>query len=623
MSHVRAEEGPWISRAQCALLGVLGICISLLLAELGLKGQILFLEEYLQVFQSSALLDGELGRESAPFSEFMQRPGLLLRGGEQYSVLAPGGAFWLAPGLSVGYPRLMSALACGLGMMLAFRIGRRLRMPRFLFPLLLLLSPMYLLLNASLLPQSLGLCLTLALLDGWIAWRQEGRSLSALGAGLAWLLLFWARPWQALWMGLAFVVDALLQLMRNPKDLRQFRGLSLLALCVVLAFAGQRAWNKQITGSSTRGAMELYEPSELPGFGERRTQGGDVQPVDHTLKRGTWLMFRDLRRMSRWMLDGSSWSLWLGFLLVAHGWSRKWSALWLGGFFSLFLGMAAYWYRAPPWMGPQEVAEALPLILLSISFGLSRIWRKIKHLLLRILIFLPSLAFLCISGWSFLQLQLREMQTKIEQHQLAGDALASLPDQSLLFVEAAHLDLGWGWNIEGLDSPVLQLPVEKQIRVEVAASFPERQAWVLQNPHTGRMLELQGEFQGLQRSAANSHHSRETGENDGEQRVVRPGDPAGFLFYGWYPWLPAGEYECRFRLRWSNVEAAQALRLELMSDEGRTQLAALQLDEGLENTVLRFRLEEPARVEPRVWYGGSGNVSLKDVEILPVSASAE
>jgi len=129
-------------------------------------------------------------------------------------------------------------------------------------------------------------------------------------------------------------------------------------------------------------------------------------------------------------------------------------------------------------------------------------------------------------------------------------------------------------------------------------------------------------WEGRVRAASNSHHSRGTGENEGESRVAMSGrDQAGFLFFGWYPYLPPGEYECRFVLRWSGVRPEAPVRLEVMTAQGNRSLVSRVLAAGLEETALRFRLEETRRVEPRVYFGGSGEVTLRRVEIRPVSDS--
>jgi len=66
-------------------------------------------------------------------------------------------------------------------------------------------------------------------------------------------------------------------------------------------------------------------------------------------------------------------------------------------------------------------------------------------------------------------------------------------------------------------------------------------------------------------------------------------------------------------LRWSEVDEDAPLRLEVMMREGQQSLGSLALDAGLDESVIRFSLSEAERVEPRVYYGGSGQVTLRRV----------
>jgi hypothetical protein len=97
-------------------------------------------------------------------------------------------------------------------------------------------------------------------------------------------------------------------------------------------------------------------------------------------------------------------------------------------------------------------------------------------------------------------------------------------------------------------------------------------------------------------------------------------DQPGYLFYGWYPYLPPGIYECRFDLRWSGVNADSPLRLEAMADLGSRSLGEQILAEGVEQTVIQFVISEALQVEPRVYFGGSGSVTLRGVSFTRIPA---
>jgi hypothetical protein len=80
----------------------------------------------------------------------------------------------------------------------------------------------------------------------------------------------------------------------------------------------------------------------------------------------------------------------------------------------------------------------------------------------------------------------------------------------------------------------------------------------------------------------------------------RPGTPAGFLTFGPYRPLPAGQYVARFRVR------GYGLRLDVASDFGRRVLAERAVDPGPDWVVeaLPFAVEHAKPLELRVAWDG-------------------
>jgi hypothetical protein len=85
-------------------------------------------------------------------------------------------------------------------------------------------------------------------------------------------------------------------------------------------------------------------------------------------------------------------------------------------------------------------------------------------------------------------------------------------------------------------------------------------------------------------------------------RIVagRPGEPAGFLTFGPFRPLPAGQYVARFRVR------GYGLRLDVSSDFGRRVLAARAVDPGPDwvDGILPFTVERATPLEFRVAWDG-------------------
>ena len=370
-----------------------------------------------------------------------------------------------------------------------------------------------------------------------------------------------------------------------------------------------------------------FEPSEQWGFGLRRTQGGDVEAVDHTFRRGGELLWQNLREVDRWMLGtfGGTLLVWLG--LTAHGWSRRWSGLIVGVLACAAFGYAGFWDPGQSEIGPLHYADFLVFLLIPGALGLSRIYRKQSGHVWR-----QVLVSLCVTGW-ILYFSIpyglghaRELRDRYETSWQIAQLVEALPGPALVFLPE-ELDLEPGLRINlalnerGLDSPVLRLQARPEDYRALAETFPGRTVYSLQVDPVVDLTPVEASWEDLSRSAANSHHFRGTGVNDPEvgSRTAEAGrDEAGFLFYGWYPFLPPGSYECRFDLRWADVDEDAPVRIEIMTHLGKKTLGERELSGGLEETVLQFTLEEALQIEPRVYFSGSGTVTLREVRIRRV-----
>jgi hypothetical protein len=277
-------------------------------------------------------------------------------------------------------------------------------------------------------------------------------------------------------------------------------------------------------------------------------------------------------------------------------------------------------------------ADFLVFLLIPGALGLSRIIRKqTGHF------WHQTLLSLAVAGWilyfsiPFGLGHARELRSRYEVSWRIARMVEALPEPALVFLpqeldSEPGLRINLALNARGMESPVLRLQARPEDYRALAESFPDRTVYALQVDPLVDLTPVEARWQDLSRSAANSHHFRGTGVNEPEtgSRTARAGrDQAGFLFYGWYPFLPPGTYECRFELRWSEVDEDAPVRIEMMTHLGKTSLGKRELAGGLEETVIQFTLDEALQVEPRVYFGGSGSVTLRDVRVRRVVAERE
>jgi len=166
-------------------------------------------------------------------------------------------------------------------------------------------------------------------------------------------------------------------------------------------------------------------------------------------------------------------------------------------------------------------------------------------------------------------------------------------------------------------SASLRLRAHPADRAAVSAAFPERSAFELELEGGPRLASFTGVPPPLRRTGANGHLAQGTAENDGDERVSDASRHlAGYLYYGWYLFLPPGRYEARFDLRWEQVRTEAPVSIEVATQLGLSILGHRSVAGGLTDTVVPFTLEQLTQVEPRVRFGGTGRVRLRSIEFV-------
>ena len=585
---------------ELCVLGVLAFGASQVMALCVFQWQTVTGDEGSYLFQANCFLDGVLKRDCPVFHPLLSYDMIILRPDAGWvSRYPPGHGLWLVPGVWIGFPHVMSSLAAAITVMCSYEVGCRLRFPRFLLPVLLLISPFFLFMHGTLLSHTSGLAAVSVMFLAYLSWRQ------------------------ALLIAIPFGLDCLYQIHRDRRNIALWLGSTLFAGGAAVGIGVYMAYNAAVTGDAGLPTYLYYEASEGLGFGARRTQGGAGFRIEHTFLRGVTYLWNNIRLMDSWML-GVPFSLVAWLALVVHGWSRRWSLVLLGACLMVCAGYVYFWYPGITDVGPVYYTELLLFVMVLAGFGLSRMWRKgeatprrraASFFVMGILLFIASIGF-SLNEADRLRVQLADRVAFAE-------TLRELPEQAIVFrqpIRDRYLDHFIGLNEAGLDSDPLILRSRSDNDALIAAHFPERSAWTLSysNEHFV-VTPLEQTGTPLKVDAVRTHRDRNVGENQDDRRVVKSDAQAGLLVYGWYTYLAAGDYELHFDMRWSGVEGETPVTIELAIDQGKTVACSAELSEGLSSTTLRFHLEQLAEVEPRIHYGGSGTVSVKSLELVPVA----
>ncbi len=539
---------------------------------------------------------------------------------------SPGHALWLTPGVLAGEPRFMVALAAVVSCLCISAAGIRLGLHKLMMPLLLLCSPFFLFMHATLLSHTSGLAAVSVMLWAYIRWKQEGKAFFAALAGLAWAFFFLNRSFSALLLAAPFGIDALVDLLR----LRTARSLSTTLLFAVSAILGgilYLGYNYLAVGDPFTPTYLYYEPSDNLGFGSRHIQDGTVH---HTLVRGIENLWQNLLLLDKWLFGIRTYFV-LFVVCLVGGWRRRWSGLFLGVIVSVAVGYIFFWYKGVSYTGPVYYFELLPFILLSIGFGLQCLgqqsWIGSPHgkgiaCLIGILCLFQVGSFFYAEG------------KKIRDQQATMSALhrviESAPENSMVFVDTAyrglhrHVKRGLAFNPQGEESdPLIALTGAVHPKVGYR-SYPGKQYFHIQQDGEQFILQPLETSVPLNYSFSSTQAHSQVGqkrvtENGKGEIVIEQGDGSevGYMVFGMYRYLVPGEYILAVDIEVTATESDKPVTIELAQDQGQSILIAKNLGDLKGGRYeLPFTIEVIGEVEPRIHYGGSGSVTIGDMCII-------
>jgi hypothetical protein len=333
-------------------------------------------DEFANLWQAHVYADGSLSLPSPDEPRSFLVPFVIDYHGQRFAKYPPGWPAALSLGARADAAWLVNPLLAGLAVWLTFRLGSKLlgEWPGVLAALLLLSSPMFLMLSASMMSHIFGLVLGLVFTLCWIELflgKEDGGARAGpkpvvlvVLAGLSLGLLALTRPWTAAALAAPFVIHGAVRLAHGDKGDR-IRLLSVAGIAGVLA-ACVPLWQYAVTGEAWLNPYTLWWPYDRLGFGA----GIGVTESGHNLY---WALYNVRFSLRTGMHDLFGWPylswLFLPFGLVALRRDRR--AWLLAGIpLALITFYAAYWIGS--WLfGPRYYAESLPALAVVSAAGIA------------------------------------------------------------------------------------------------------------------------------------------------------------------------------------------------------------------------------------------------------------
>jgi hypothetical protein len=575
-------------------------------------------DENSYLFQSSTF--GDLAFRRAPPPHPLD---LLLSGGMNvidpelgwFSRYPPGHALWLLPGVWIGLPRLMSALAAALSMWLLTGVARTLRAPWWAAAFFLLFSPYFLFMHGTLLTHTSSMLAVSLMLWAYLLWREERGTRHLAVAGAAWAFLYLGRPYTAALIVPAFGLDGVLIWLRR-RDRKTFLALICFAGAALIGPLLALWYNYAVTGDAMQTPYLLYDPSAALGFNG---------PSRHTLEIGLTHLRSNLRLLDTW-LWGTPWALWafaLCFLASASA-----PLAWLAGIAAVSVagGYIFFYYPGFNTCGPYYYFETLPfLVLLWLLFVQSALRApRAKWVLFGLLAVAAgsSLAFSMRQGAAFRAWTAQEAALQATIRGAPPGSVVAVMGENI--ARGNDLQTRLRFNPRGLDSDPLVIESLEDNDFIVADLFPDRKFFRLRNTQPPGLEPLQRPASGYVMHFRGSRMHALTGRGNGSKdentwcRTASPEDGAGRLAFGRSCIAPPGNLKAVFDLTISNVPSDRPAVLRISAIVGGSVLATNAVFGNLGRTLVEvpFHLPAAAAVEPRVYYGGAGEVSFRSVTLM-------
>ncbi len=609
-----------LSPARLAL-AVVAALLSLLIAKFVYLDVHVTSDENAYIFQAYTFLEGRVTRPLPPIPRIFDHEMIIqCKDIGWASRYAPGHSLWLVPGALLDNPRIMIAVAAGLSLWLMMGCAMLLGAPWWSAAAFMLISPYFLFMHGTVLSHTSAMTGTAAMLWGYLLWARDRKTAGAVLAGLAWAFLFINRSYTAALLAAPIGVDALLDAARNRRDWRVWRGVCVFA---ITAFAGPLLvmwYNRLVTGDAMISTYLYYRPEQKMGFGPW---------MSHSPALGLEHLRNNVRLLDLWLF-GFRGGLPFFIVLLAAGWKARWSLLSAASILIIILGHIAFWYEGVNTCGPFYYFETLPYFVLLWILAVVRLLPIVRSGRKRIIALL-FWTFLAVNACAFMILEGRAIADNHEAYARLHAMIASAPPRSVVAVAGADLFFIEGQlrNPMGVEGDVVAIGSIGARDLIPARYFSDRRFFVLDTRGFPRMYETNFDDSAFQYSLLFSTTFRQVGvtrasEADGILcRFCSPDMGAGWMAFGQYPFLPSGRFRAIFNVILEQVEHDKPVRIEIASNAGSKIIAERFLSGGGTENEYEFEFEigDFRTIEPRVWYGGSGQVEFRGMrieELLPV-----
>lgn len=577
-------------------------------------------DENSYLFQAQNFLEGQIARPLPEIPEAFFHMMIIMdpeRG--WFSRYPPAHPLWLAPGVLVGYPYLMSFLGAALGIILLGRIAKHLGMSACFAACLLVVSPFYHFMYGSILSHTSGFVFSAAMLLFYVRWHLQHKTTDAALAGLFWGLLLLNRTYTALLMAVPFGLDASITFLAR-RNLATFKGCCSFAGISALFIGLYRLYNKAATGSSRLPTFLMYDDTEGLGFGLRHSRG---LVVEHTFTKGLHNLWENLLLMDQWMW-GFTGGLILVLALALIGWRKRWSPLLLATPAVIWSGYIYFWYPGIEHFRPVYFFESILFLMLAASFGFHKLhlWMKPYPKLQRAATILVPV-ILILLGTPFVRAKALFFFEHNREARIVYDQIHAAPPNSLVLLEGFERKvLGENMlNPNGLASDPLVARNNPYSNDALTSLFPSHNVFIL-SPHT----------QGLQPYNRKANASYlipatqayfQTGADETDLltnervRCALPNHGPGFLLFGRYPYLAPGKWLVKMPYTIQDVEQERPVRLELAAKRGREIIQQTSLYGTASNAVaeILITIDTTQKIEPRVYFNGSGSIWIPSIFI--------
>ena len=603
-------------RIVLALLAAFG---SLYIGESIYLGEYLTTDENSYMFQAWIFLQGKLSLPCPPLEDaFFHRMIICDNQVGWVSRYPPAHSVWLMPGVALGNPRLMTAVAAFLSTWFLTGAGEKLDIPAWCTGLLLFASPYFWLMQGSVLSHTSGLLATAILLWAYLTWLQERKILFAAIAGFAWAFLFLNRSYTALWIALPFAINALLNLIQSRKradSSRIIAGTFLFAACSSLGIVLYLYYNYIVTGDAFTTTFLYYDPSEGPGFGL-------VHGREHTPAIGWAFLKYNLKALdvNLWGFLGSL-LVWLALGLI--GWKKRISPLFLSATFLVWISYSAFWFQGILEVPPIYYYETLLFMVLTAAMGLQRVFQATWRAPSWGKFLVACLMLLSIAPFAYKTFKLNaQVVTKRTAYtHIFQGIIRDVPAGSIVVLEGVHKDIlaQNSWNPHGLKSEPLILRNVHGVLQVIPILFPNRPIYRVSG-WAPKPAEPILNLDDMPRMIGASQMRHVTGIRN---KAVEPptllaraqDHSEGLLAYAVKHYLVPGTYEAVFQVNARGNPGEEIGRVEVIDVESGKVLGQRDIIAGDNSVVLNFKASLISLAEPRVLYRGRGVLEIERIEI--------